>query len=300
MPGLINLPAPPTDQVATYQPQTANAVQAASKSYEPKGFAVTSDQTVAGQLEKIVASDSPLLQQARTRAHQEMNARGLINSSLTVGAAQDAVVKNALPIAQQDAKTYETANTNTTNAQNAALNFGAQADNTASLQNAQQGTNVNLANADAANKAGQLAAADANQRTTTVLNNQNQQALAQMDNQTRSALATMDGQYRQLLQSNQNAANMYNRAVENIASISMSNTMSQDAKDAAVASQLALLNEQLRVTAAIAKTEAAAVASLDLSQYFTDLGPPPAPNTPPSWVTNPPAWYSQPPTQEPG
>ncbi len=34
------------------------------------------------------------------------NSRGLLNSSIAVGAARDAVLKNALPIAQQDAQTY--------------------------------------------------------------------------------------------------------------------------------------------------------------------------------------------------
>lgn len=294
--GLINLPAPSTDQVATSQPVAATAVNAASTGYEPKGFAVTSDQTVQGQLKNIVDAGSPLMKQAETRAMQKMNQRGLINSSIAVGAGQDAVIGAAFPIAQQDAKAYETASTNTVNAKNAALNFGASAENAASSQNAQAGTNVSLANADAQNKAAQDAAQAANARTTTVLNNQNQMAVAQLDSQTRTALSTTENQYKKLFQASNDASNMYNQAVQNIANISLSTTMSPEAKDAAVASQLKMLNESLRVTQEIAQQQAAAVNELNIEQFFQDLGPS-LPAQVPSWLQSPPDWYNQPPPQ---
>ena len=66
---------------------------------------VTSKQTVQQQAADIIAKDSPLMQQARGRAMQQMNERGLINSSLGVQAAQDAVMERALQIAQPDAAT---------------------------------------------------------------------------------------------------------------------------------------------------------------------------------------------------
>lgn len=70
-------------------------------------------QTVSGQLESILSSDSPLIQQARTRATQAMNQRGLANSSMALGAADAAAYDAALPIAQANAATYQdTAKTN--------------------------------------------------------------------------------------------------------------------------------------------------------------------------------------------
>lgn len=66
-------------------------------------------QTVSGQLESVLANDSPLMQQARTRAMQAMNSRGLTNSSMAVGAADSAMYDAALPIAQGNAAVYSDA-----------------------------------------------------------------------------------------------------------------------------------------------------------------------------------------------
>jgi hypothetical protein len=66
-----------------------------------------SKQTVAGQVEGLIAKNSPLMQQAETSALQQMNRRGLLNSSMAVGAGQEAVLKQALPIAQADATAYQ-------------------------------------------------------------------------------------------------------------------------------------------------------------------------------------------------
>lgn len=67
---------------------------------------IDADQTVAGQLSKILADDSPLMQQARARALQQMNGRGLTNSSMAQSAADSAMYDQAMQIAQQDAGTY--------------------------------------------------------------------------------------------------------------------------------------------------------------------------------------------------
>jgi hypothetical protein len=60
------------------------------------------DDSVASHVAKLVG-DSKLNQMARTEGLKAANSRGLLNSSMAVGAAQDAVIKNALPIAAQDA-----------------------------------------------------------------------------------------------------------------------------------------------------------------------------------------------------
>ena len=58
---------------------------------------------VATQLSDITRQGSPLMQQAKTDALKLANRRGLVNSSMAVGASQDAALRTALPIAQQDA-----------------------------------------------------------------------------------------------------------------------------------------------------------------------------------------------------
>lgn len=61
------------------------------------------DASVSKQLSTVLDSNSPLLTRARTRAAQESNRRGLLNSSLAVQAGEAAALNVALPIASQQA-----------------------------------------------------------------------------------------------------------------------------------------------------------------------------------------------------
>lgn len=61
------------------------------------------DDSMANKVNEIASKDSPLNQMARTEGLKAANSRGLLNSSMAVGAAQDAVLRNVLPIASQDA-----------------------------------------------------------------------------------------------------------------------------------------------------------------------------------------------------
>jgi hypothetical protein len=63
-------------------------------------------ETMQGQVDSILSRDNPLMQRARSLATQQMNQRGLVNSSMSQGAGVAAMVDRALPIAQQDAQTY--------------------------------------------------------------------------------------------------------------------------------------------------------------------------------------------------
>ncbi|MFG6159621.1 hypothetical protein ACGTNG_12515 [Halomonas sp. 1390] len=67
---------------------------------------VTGNQTSQGQLQQMLASNSPLMQQAATQGQQRANQRGLLNSSMGSQAAQGAMISAAAPFAQQDAQTY--------------------------------------------------------------------------------------------------------------------------------------------------------------------------------------------------
>lgn len=231
-------PPPPTGLLTTSPKPAvtqATSTPATSVGYDPSKYVVTPEQTVEERAAKIAANDSPLMQQAETRAKQAAQAKGLLSSSLAVQAGQNAVLDKAIPIAAQDAATFNKAMTDTVNAENQAKQFGASGQNTASLTNAQLSTNVSLAN---------------------------------VDNQTKMDLAVLDSQNRQLLQTNANAASMFDQAVRNIAAISVDQTLSQEAKDAAVQTQLNMLNQGLQQTAKVASTAPAEVQSLNLSQYF--------------------------------
>ena len=80
---------------------------------------------VAGRVNSLVSSGSPLLQTARTKAAQNSAKRGLMNSSIGVQAGEQAVIETATPIASADASLYQ---------QQALTNQNAR--NTANIQNA--------------------------------------------------------------------------------------------------------------------------------------------------------------------
>lgn len=82
----------PNAQPQTYTPQTSQ-VNAPTE-------------TMQGQVDSILSRDSPLMQRARSLATQQMNQRGLVNSSMAQGAGVAAMTDRALPIASQDAQTY--------------------------------------------------------------------------------------------------------------------------------------------------------------------------------------------------
>lgn len=95
-------------------------------------------QTVQGQVESILSKDSPLMQRARTLATQQMAQRGLVNSSMAVGAGTAAMIDKATPIAAQDANTYATAASENMAAKNQNLQFNLGEQNKFSLQGGQQ------------------------------------------------------------------------------------------------------------------------------------------------------------------
>lgn len=193
--GLVNTPPP-----AQATPSTPTAVP----------FTVAPNATVASNVKSIVDADSPLMQQAATRAAGQANARGLLNSSQAVGAGQAALYDAALPIAQADAATNARAGEQTTLAQNAAetqranivtstSQFNAGATNAQTLQNIQSNTQLSVTDKQA--EAQKLISAADNvardkiaklQADTTLSQTQKQIAsneiLAQRDNDTKQAM----------------------------------------------------------------------------------------------------------------
>jgi len=252
----------PTPTVAGYDPSQAKATTAKSTGYDPSKFVMTPDQTVEGRAAKITGDDSVLMQQARVRANQDAQAKGLLSSSIAVQAGQNAVLDKAIPIASQDASAYNQAMTNTANAENTAKQFGAGASNQAELTNAGLLTSTSQSNAQAANAAKE-----------TGTNAFNAASLQSVDVNTKTALTNLDLQNRQLLQSNANAQQMFDQVVKNIAAISVDATLNPAAKNAATQTQMNLLTEGLRTTAGIASTVPAEVKDLNLDQYFqTEAG----------------------------
>lgn len=256
--GLFNTTPPAATAPQTPAVTSATAVPASATGFQAAPYTVDESKgTVQGQLKTIVDKGSPLQQLAVRDANDQMNQRGLLNSTLAIGAAQDAVYRTALPIAQADAGVYDKAMTNTANVENAARQFGAAAENTASQTNAQLGSSIAATNAQEANKLG-LAGLDAQTRI----------ALGNLDVAARTKLAAIDTNSRVLIQTNASASEMYNQAVKNIADISRDPNLRPTAKQAAIDSQLNLLNQGLSQIQEVSTTNPLEIEGLNISQFF--------------------------------
>ncbi len=126
---------------ATPAPATSIAPPPAT-GYNPAQTAVQPNQTVAGNIKDIIASGSPLMEQAETNAKNMMNQRGLINSSQAITAGQSALYAAATPIATADAARYGVVADSNTVAKNAALQFTAGAQNAANIENLHSSTSL--------------------------------------------------------------------------------------------------------------------------------------------------------------
>lgn len=143
-------------------------------------------ETVQGQMSGLMAADSPYMQQARTRAAQAMNGRGLLNSSMAIGAGESAAYDAALPIANADAQIYGNASNLNTQTTNQAL----------------------AARDDATNKNSMFNASESNKF-----------GIAQMDQNTKLGLADIESNYKTLMQANSTAGQLYQQTVKNITDI---------------------------------------------------------------------------------
>lgn len=80
-------------------------IESADIAAKPGSSYLTPEQSVAGQLDKLLAEDSQYIQRARNQSAELSQSRGMLSSSMAAGAAQGAAIDRALPIAAQDADT---------------------------------------------------------------------------------------------------------------------------------------------------------------------------------------------------
>lgn len=199
--GVQNTPGAPTPSgqpmTRPFTPDGAGSTTNASGTSGFRQWDVTAPQTVQQQAAGIIAADSPLMQQARGRAMQQMNERGLINSSLGVQAAQDAVMERALQIAAPDAAT---------NAQAAQFN-------------ANQGNAWNLAQQEIAQRDKQFAADMEYKRWALSQNFENEKQLREVEMKYRGELESDSGFQRQ-----------YNTYIDGIFQIDMNKDLDPETK----------------------------------------------------------------------
>lgn len=312
MAGTPQLNTPTQAPVSTYNPAQAQTAQASQTDWN-----VGQNQTVQGQLGSILSNGSPVLEQARTDAAQAANARGLLNSSMAVSAGEQAAIRTALPIAQQDASTNATAAQTNAASKNQNSQFNASAQNQANQFNAASQNEAGQFNAGATNTANaqyaQMSQSDrqANQAAVqqTLMKTMDQQfaasqstadnatklQLQQMQSNTQKQLADIEANYKTLMQTNASAGEMYQQALKNITDIVANKDMDAAAKNAAIAQQSTLLGNGLALFGKMTNM------NLGNLLDFTSVGqqvpspppPPPAPAPPPPPAQNDynPNWY---------
>lgn len=175
--------------------------------------------TAQDQLAGILDKGGALMQQAATTGNQQAASRGLLNSSMGIQAAQNAVIANAAPLAQSDANLIQNNqqfNAQATNQQNQ-WNAGAQ--NTGSQFNSQQQNAMNQWNAGQRNE---------------MLNKI-------VDVNSREQLMNMEANYKTLMQANSSASGMYEQALKNMSDIQSSDKLDAYAKQTALNNQLTYL-----------------------------------------------------------
>lgn len=237
-------PAAPTmaaEQAPAPSPMNAAAPAVAEQARTQSASVDPSTMTVQGQLAGLINSGNPLLVQAQTRAAQQANKRGLLNSSMAVGAGESALYDAALPIAQADAGTYrdvalsnadmaqqtELANTG---ARNQTSQFNVSEQNTTGRFDAQQQQTAALENARLRQQAG-----------TANVENQTRLLLQQMDANTRVEMTNIEANYRTLMQASSSASDLYSQTLRNITDITNNQNLDAAAKNAAIARQREML-----------------------------------------------------------
>ena len=241
---------------------------------------VTPNQTVAGNLATVMDQKNPLMQQAEAQSKDAMNGRGLINSSMAIGAGQGALYDKALQIATPDAQIKAAAATNNAQFgnQNSQFNAGqtqqasalnAGAENTLQSQNLSNTQQANLTNANAANvavhadAASQMQAKLANQQTTNqvVMQNldsafkasvanasaQTQLQIQDLSSQTSQTLANIQATYQTTMQTSSSASQLYQQSIKNITAIAQDPTLDATSKQAAVSQQTQMLQDGMNL-----------------------------------------------------
>ena len=178
--------------------------------------------TVAGQVNKLTAAGSPLIDQATTAAKQQSASRGLLNSTMGITAGLDAAYRTALPIAQQDANTFASAGQFNANAQNTTAAQLRDIQNQREMQQAgfnQQSTlqaadfaqqsktqaadlasRYDLAKMDVESRAALQAADAANQQKLQAANAELQRGLQATDNAVKQSMQVYDGELKKAMQ----------------------------------------------------------------------------------------------------
>ena len=194
------------------------------KEYKAETREVQPMETMQGQIKHIMDEGNPLMDLMRTRADQQMAARGLYHSTSGIEAAERAMLDSILPIASQDAATYSNqARINQEFLQNAS-NMNVETFNNEIAQVANQGRQMQLMSYEA----------DIRER------------LAAVDQRYAMQLETLTQEYKILGEKYRSAGSLYSDTLKSMASILGNNALTPEQQKAGVESLVGQLEAGLQ------------------------------------------------------
>ena len=221
---------PATTSTGLVNGTASSSTSPANANQGPSQWSVTAPQTVAGQFSNLSANSSPIMQQARTNALQQMNGRGLVNSSMALTAGDQAAYNAILPIAQADAGI----NADAGKTNNAYDNQFKTASNLQTNTQSNMGLNQQFAKE---NQAAQVQA---------------QKELAVINSDAAARLAATNNEHAKLLSTNSNAQTLMQQATSAISAIANNDKMDAATKSSNSAQIVQNLNSNLRVLSSVA------------------------------------------------
>lgn len=258
------------------------AERAQAYGYTPSTREVTENETVSGQMNKLLRADSPYLQQARSGAMQTANARGLLNTSMAAGAGEAAAIQSSLPIAGADAQAYGRAATENLGYKNQGLQFGAAASNQASQFNTGEQNQLTKMGYQGQIETGLQNLRGGQQKEIASMQSENQMGIAKLQSDTQKALQATEQLYKKDIAITEYGGNLYRTTVAAVNEILTNPDLDTAAKQAAIDMQIEMLKAGLTLmTKALGIDPAAISALLDFSKLPPAPPPPPDPNAPP-------------------
>lgn len=224
---------------------------------KPEQWSVTADQTAQGQMAKMADPNNPYYQQWAAAGAADAAARGFTgNSSLRQTGILDSVMRNATPIATNDASTYAKAagyNTDQVNqfavknqdATNSAGQFNASQKN--ALASAGMSADTSRYNSDKAAETSKYGA-DTSAATQKYMSDQSaatQLAVSKLSNASQQTISQLHDANSVLLQNNQTAQAAYSAYVNAVANIDIQPSMDEKAKRTAITTQTNIFNSAI-------------------------------------------------------
>lgn len=253
--------------------------------YDPNLRTVDSKETVSGQVAGLLSPGSPYLStetnsRAMSQVNDDMAGRGLLNTSINLGARRGAEIDRALPIATADANTYTAAARDNQGASNVASQFNAgemnQTEKIAQQGKIQSGL---IADQGAVTRAN-TAAAGVEQRATQAQGAGFDAAMQTLRGEQAQELQTLTSNFQQLMQTSQSATGYYTNASNQVAAIMSNPDTTPAQKDAAMAKVTQGLQSYLSLAGGIANVDLTRLLNFTIGATATPGYTPATPGAP--------------------